>query len=292
MEKPYVLVPGTPAAAGARMKTFYASEEKGSSSICTMTHWHEEAECITVLCGSLDFQVNESVITLHEKDTLLVLPGTIHRNITEPEGTSIIRILVNQTLLTSDPDIRTRFIHPLLENRLSDYLYVPAGSEGADRLQFLIRDIEKTEREASPYSRLKVIALLHFLLYDFCLLFPPERKSASLPSPSDRAVQKDMVEYIKRNYADKITLDDIASAGKVSRSKCCSLFKIYMGSSPIDYVNEYRLGVSRTLLEYQDTSIADIAFACGFTSQSYFSKLFSRSFHMTPKEFRASRRTG
>lgn len=78
----------------------------------------------------------------------------------------------------------------------------------------------------------------------------------------------------------------------MSRSKCCSIFKTYMDSSPIDYVNGYRLGVSRTLLEYQDTSIQDIAYACGFSSQSYFTKLFSRTFHMTPREFRASHRAG
>lgn len=84
------------------------------------------------------------------------------------------------------------------------------------------------------------------------------------------------------------TLADISAAGKVSRSKCCSLFKIYMGSSPIDFVNDYRLEVSRSLLQYTDTSVADIAFNCGFTSQSYFTKLFSRTFHMTPTEFRNS----
>ena len=61
-----------------------------------------------------------------------------------------------------------------------------------------------------------------------------------------------------------------------------------MGSSPIDFVNDYRLEVSRSLLQYTDTSVADIAFNCGFTSQSYFTKLFSRTFHMTPTEFRNS----
>lgn len=148
--------------------------------------------------------------------------------------------------------------------------------------------LQASKDSKEPAAPFRTVALIHMLLYYLYRSFPPMLNALPQPSFSDRAVQKDMVHFIYEHYQEKITLADISAAGKVSRSKCCSLFKIYMGSSPIDFVNDYRLEVSRSLLQYTDTSVADIAFNCGFTSQSYFTKLFSRTFHMTPTEFRNS----
>lgn len=286
--KSYFLIPGTPSVIGTETKTLYAEREGKGRKGTLLTHWHEEAECLTLLSGALEFQINEAVITLHAGDTLLLFPNVIHRNGREAEGTTLIRVLVNQEVMTADQEIRSRLIHPFLDSRRSDFLYIPASQKGAGEISSLMEDIEKAGQRRDPLGRLQVIAFLHLLLYRLCTLFPVEEKAIPLPSPSDRAVLKDMADFIRRHYGEKITLDEIAAAGKVSRSKCSSIFKTYMGSSPMDYVNEYRLSVSRTLLEYQDTPIADIAYACGFSSQSYFAKLFSRSFHMTPRDFRAA----
>lgn len=252
MDKPFTILPDAPAMPGAKASPFYVQKEKKGEqkSYRTITHWHDELECLTILDGTLDFQLNESVISLQKGSTLIVLPGAIHRNLPKPEDTVFMRILANPALLTANEEIREKLVRPLLQNASREYFYIPAGSDDAPKVQRLLRELQA--------------------------------------SFSDRAVQKDMVHFIYEHYQEKITLADISAAGKVSRSKCCSLFKIYMGSSPIDFVNDYRLEVSRSLLQYTDTSVADIAFNCGFTSQSYFTKLFSRTFHMTPTEFRNS----
>lgn len=58
-------------------------------------------------------------------------------------------------------------------------------------------------------------------------------------SADERAAHfnKQMVSYIYQNYREIISLDDIASAGNVSVSKCCILFKKYLQQFPIDFVN-------------------------------------------------------
>lgn len=251
MDKPFTILPDAPAMPGAKASPFYVQKEKKGEqkSYRTITHWHDELECLTILDGTLDFQLNESVISLQKGSTLIVLPGAIHRNLPKPEDTVFMRILANPALL---------------------------------------RELQASKDSKEPAAPFRTVALIHMLLYYLYRSFPPMLNALPQPSFSDRAVQKDMVHFIYEHYQEKITLADISAAGKVSRSKCCSLFKIYMGSSPIDFVNDYRLEVSRSLLQYTDTSVADIAFNCGFTSQSYFTKLFSRTFHMTPTEFRNS----
>lgn len=290
MDKPFTILPDAPAMPGAKASPFYVQKEKKveQKSYRTITHWHDELECLTILDGTLDFQLNESVISLQKGSTLIVLPGAIHRNLPRPEDTVFMRILANPALLTANEEIREKLVRPLLQNASREYFYIPAGSDDAPKVQRLLRELQASKDSKEPAAPFRTVALIHMLLYYLYRSFPPMLNALPQPSFSDRAVQKDMVHFIYEHYQEKITLADISAAGKVSRSKCCSLFKIYMGSSPIDFVNDYRLEVSRSLLQYTDTSVADIAFNCGFTSQSYFTKLFSRTFHMTPTEFRNS----
>ena len=53
---------------------------------------------------------------------------------------------------------------------------------------------------------------------------------------------------------------------------------------------DYRMQVAKKLLETTDSSITDIALHCGFNSNSYFTKLFHRSFGKTPNAYRKERK--
>lgn len=115
----------------------------------------------------------------------------------------------------------------------------------------------------------------------------PTASPLSRPDP-DGAAQRAMVSYIFQNYSGRITLDDIAAAGNVSRSKCCRIFRDCLQQTPIDFLNQYRLQVSRRLLLEDGLRVTEAATACGFGHLSYFSKLFRESFGCTPKEYRKS----
>lgn len=292
MKQSAISLPGIPALPGSPARDFYAAEETASHAPggSPLGHYHKEAECLYVLEGNLSFQINESRMVLHEGDVLIVLPGILHHDLIREEGTRLIRILMDPALLTREADIRRRFIHPFFDNMEKDCFLLPASHALSAPVRALVLEIEKEEVSADPLKGLRIAASLHLLLYHLCQAFPPEETKKPLPSREDRETQKRMIHYINENFGEKITLDAIAAAGQVSKSKCSSLFRTYIGLTPIDYVNEYRLGVSRGLLEKEDTPIADIAYTCGFTSQSYFTKLFRQSFHMTPREYRAAAR--
>lgn len=256
MKSSAIPLPRIPALPGSPARDFYAAEETASHTPggSPLGHYHKEAECLYVLEGNLSFQVNESRMVLHEGD------------------------------------IRRRLIYPFFDSGEKACLLLPAGHSLSPAVHSLIGEIKDEESSTDPFKGLRIAASLHLLLYRLCQAFPPEDAKKPLPSREDRETQKRMIHYINENFGEKITLDAIAAAGQVSKSKCSSLFRTYIGLSPIDYVNEYRLGVSKSLLEKEDTPIADIAYTCGFTSQSYFTKLFRQSFHMTPREYRAAAR--
>lgn len=58
-----------------------------------------------------------------------------------------------------------------------------------------------------------------------------------------------------------------------------------MNKTPRAFVEERRIKKSIDLLLTTDTSISEIAYECGFTSQSYFCYAFKRYTGTTPKKY-------
>lgn len=94
------------------------------------------------------------------------------------------------------------------------------------------------------------------------------------------------IDYIKRNYRRNISISELSEAAKMSESNFFRIFKRAMGTSPIAYINDYRLLIASVLLETTDKKIGRIAEEAGFNEQYYFSKLFSKKFGVSPAVYR------
>ncbi|MEG1887872.1 MAG: AraC family transcriptional regulator, partial [Oscillospiraceae bacterium] len=97
------------------------------------------------------------------------------------------------------------------------------------------------------------------------------------------------MQYVKANYNQKITLDDVAAHVYLSRSYISSIFKEEMGETLFSYINRVRVEKSKTLLTNENVSLADVAGLCGFEDQSYFSKVFKSLTGVSPKKYRDKR---
>lgn len=95
-----------------------------------------------------------------------------------------------------------------------------------------------------------------------------------------------MIGYVQQNFPNKILLKDISTAGNCCKTKCTSLFQKYLDTSPMLYLNHYRLDKSIFLLRNTTMSITEIAYACGFSNTSYFCELFRQYYDTTPGKYR------
>lgn len=92
--------------------------------------------------------------------------------------------------------------------------------------------------------------------------------------------------YLDTHYSQNITLDSLAEATHTNKYYLSHIFRDCFGRSPINYLTQKRLEVSRELLSSTDHSIAQIASSAGFASQSYFSQTFKRLTGMSPNQYR------
>ena len=91
--------------------------------------------------------------------------------------------------------------------------------------------------------------------------------------------------YLEENYSKDISLLDIARFAGMTTSYLCRLFKKEMNTTVNAYLTRVRIEKSKELLE-TDESIADVAKKCGFSDQSYFTKVFRQTEGMTPLKYR------
>lgn len=97
------------------------------------------------------------------------------------------------------------------------------------------------------------------------------------------------VNYIKKNYMNKITLEDVASHVYLSPSYFSKVFKDDMKCNFNTYVNQVRVERSKELLLSSTANLVDISNMVGYEDQSYFSKVFKRVVGVTPGRYRGSR---
>lgn len=96
--------------------------------------------------------------------------------------------------------------------------------------------------------------------------------------------------YVNDNIYGDLSRKAIAANLFVSESQLAHSFKLGTGMSLSQYVNKQRLEHSRQLLAGTDESIMSIASHLGFSSASYYSRLFSEEYGCTPMRYRESRR--
>ncbi|HEX4986245.1 MAG TPA: AraC family transcriptional regulator [Burkholderiales bacterium] len=108
-------------------------------------------------------------------------------------------------------------------------------------------------------------------------------KSSVIPRSVNLAMR-----YIHDNYANDVSLADIAEAAHLSSYHLTRVFKKATGMSPHRYLVQVRVNSARSLLTAGagDRSLAEIAAAVGFADQSHLTRHFKRMLGVTPKQMR------
>lgn len=250
-------------------------------------HWHDDVEWIRIKKGSMFYYVNGKEISLQEGDCLMVNSRKMHYGYSSShEECDFNCIIIHPQLFTANKVMYLKCISPVIENENLEFWHVKKGEEESAFLQMHLDQIAELGKEKDVIYKMNMIGLMCFI-WQRVWLQSLKMKGDRQDESDDVRAQKNMVSYIYENYTEKITLNEIAQAGNICRSKCCSIFKKYLQQSPIDFLNTYRLEVSRNLLRSTDKSITEIAVQCGFNHLSYYSKMFLQVYGCTPRQYRA-----
>jgi transcriptional regulator GlxA family with amidase domain len=94
-------------------------------------------------------------------------------------------------------------------------------------------------------------------------------------------------EIISETLGDQINLEDLAASTSMSLPAFSTAMKATTGQTPYQYVLTRRVDRARGMVESTVLPLAQIAFRCGFSSQSHMTDVFRAKLGTTPGRLRA-----
>ena len=91
---------------------------------------------------------------------------------------------------------------------------------------------------------------------------------------------------IQQNFSKGWTVEELANLGALSLSSFSTRFKKITGSSPLNFVRQWRCFVAAQMLVTGNESVQQIALKCGFQSNDVFIRNFRQFHQTTPKQYR------
>ena len=129
--------------------------------------------------------------------------------------------------------------------------------------------------------------MMNSILYEYLYLLASKFPRKSIP-PKEKKISyvEEALRYIENNYAHTVNIQVIADHLNIERTYLYRLFKDITGTSPQEYLLDYRIRRACSLLKETDLPISDIARSVGYDDALYFSRLFKQKKGQTPTQYR------
>lgn len=249
-----------------------------------ISHWHDDIELVRILSGHMHYSINGRSVLLNEKEGIFVNTRQFHYGYSKDDSECIfICILLHPLLLCSSHYIEQNYILPVIQNESLPYLVLHENKMYEKEL--LNFADEMYQSQLSELYALKIQSLF-FQAWESLFLLSSHTEAKPASRSQHLTILKDMVDFIFKNYTERITLEEISWAGKVGKTTCCAIFKKYTNETPISYLINYRLKKGVELLLTTDKTVSEICFEIGFSGASYFTETFRKFFGCTPSEYR------
>lgn len=135
----------------------------------------------------------------------------------------------------------------------------------------------------------RLVALLHVLIRltqdDDAQRIVANEDSIAAPTVDDSRIHR-VLDYIHANFAQQLSIPDLADMACVSVSAFHRMFRRHTRSSALDYIAKLRVGRACALLMEGGSVISLISEEVGYTSVAFFNRQFKALKGMTPTEFR------
>lgn len=252
-------------------------------------HSHDYIELLYIYSGEGNYMIDGTTYEVKAGNLLLINPGVEHANIvTSTEHPLTI-------LALGFCDVQFTGMAP---NYISFEGQTPVLTADAE-LQNHITTIffhmlaEKEQQFPGKYDMMRLY-LSQILLYIIRAYKEPQTAAASKPaftSHRKNHVVKTIMDYMENHYAEKISLDAIASNMYLSPIYISKIFKEETKEAPIQYLIKIRLHKATQLMKtHPEYSIKKIAEMVGYDDAYHFSKIFKKHMSVTPKEYRSKLR--
>jgi AraC-like DNA-binding protein len=238
-------------------------------------HFHETFAIGVVESGATRLVTQRGEWIAHAGTTLAFSPGEIHSaEQLLNEGYTYCMFYPSvafMQLLGVEPDLTDRgvpvFRTPVIDDAalagelLAAHLPLMAGASGAAAERRLLRALRNLVRRFAVVGGAPV----------------PDR-------PSDLAAVEKARAYLHERVADHVRVATLADECGLSPFHMMRLFRRVVGVPPYAYLVQLRVNRAQAMLS-RGSSVAEVAYACGFSDQSHLTRTFRRAVGVPPGQY-------
>lgn len=249
-------------------------------------HWHREFEIVRVEEGTVTCSIGNAKIYIQKGEALFINSRVIHSLEASEKGILSNILFYSDLIAPNTSVIYEKYLKYFFQSNCS-HILLKEDVPWEKNALYILDTIFLQCQNAPPLEELDI----HIALCKLWKELYTHRTDLVTLETSGISLRMEvrlrlMLQFISKNYAQKITLNDLANAANISKTEAVRCFHDGMMTSPIESLNHYRLNQAKRLLETTEDSVTNIAFSVGFDNCSYFNRLFKRTFHMTPGELR------
>lgn len=255
-------------------------------------HWHEELQFTLIKSGEVCIQINGEEIVLQENDGIFINSGVIHQMIAIGTGSSYHSITFPQSFLGffSNSRLEINYVNPYTEQLVLPYIILTSNVTWQKNALTNLWEIEKiyldtSEQKVAWQYQIATLIVQTWLTIIQSLEFIPKKAISQKSYLHFERIQT-MLRFIHENYAESISLADIAQSASISSSECTRTFKKFTHTTPYKYLINYRIKRSLDLLLMATSPISEIALNVAFNQTSHFIKEFKKQFGYPPKQYK------
>ena len=252
----------------------YSSYQSGREDL-VVSHFHESAEFIKVVCGEVDVYIESEKIACREGDVIYISPLVLHGVRAKSEDAAIRGFVFGPEIFGQSVDIneyKKSYFHFNLKEG--------AHSEINSIMDDAFRDYD------SPDDETYVLKTVSNMLRAVCVLIKCDVLRNENDIKNHRT--KPVLEYIKNNYQENIKIASMAAMLNLCEDHFIRVFKQENLKTPAEYLLDFRLNEAMKLLSVGDETVSQVAEHTGFGTAGYFIKAFKKKVSLTPNEYKKS----
>ncbi len=229
-------------------------------------HWHEATELLYCIEGSGTAVSDTEQIPLQAGDLAVINANRLHTFYSS--GFCRYYCFILSSEFSASRDLPGTPIQPFISD-----------PEVERQLWDIIREMQN----AAPFYRSDVRARIT-QLYVYLYRNYPEKTPASQTAHAGKRLDmvKSVITYIRRNFMNPITIDDVCEEVSFSKSYICHAFKEITGQTLVGYINFLRCSNAHALLATRQYNVTECAEKSGFNTLSYFSKIYKKQMGVPP----------
>ena len=256
------------------------SERVGRVGDISYLHYHDELELIAIAEGEMICSVYGTDYRAKAGEVIFINSRVPHSTRCEtPNRSGLVQFKERDfidTEITKIAKYSMRF-----QSQIPHPVCVFSEPEIYEAVEELFRETTEHARSYEIFIKSVIYRILGILyrrgiLSDVEDLYTKKEVRKILP----------ILSYVNTAYAENLSLEEVSSRLGFDKSYFCRIFKIATGATFTEYLNYVRICKAENMLQHTQQSIIEISEQVGFSSVSYFNRIFKKYRNCSPRFYR------